>query len=227
MEQLNMENPKNEQVYEKPSLFGVIWSPIEQFEKIRNRPTIWIPLLVVSILSFFGTYLTFNQMDVNSILGDAGMSFSDQEMEMITDVVKIIGAIVGLISPIIASLITATIYLIISKIASSKVTFKALFSMTIFIMLISAIGSIVNALIMLALGEESLYMVTSLASVMDSDNAVLGSIELFSIWGVILAAFGLQKVAGLSKSLSWSTTIVIFFIGLFFSYIGSLANGTM
>ena len=35
---------------EKPSLLGTIWSPGEQFERIRERPKVWGPLAIIALL---------------------------------------------------------------------------------------------------------------------------------------------------------------------------------
>ena len=48
----------------KPSLLGMIGSPVEQFEKIRNRPIIWLPMLIVTLFTVIGTLLSFMSMDL-------------------------------------------------------------------------------------------------------------------------------------------------------------------
>ncbi|MCY8110811.1 toxin SDP protection protein YknW, partial [Bacillus spizizenii] len=42
---------------EKPSLFGVITSPSVQFERIRERPAVWGPLLIVAAIIIVGAVL--------------------------------------------------------------------------------------------------------------------------------------------------------------------------
>ncbi|WP_229078661.1 hypothetical protein [Bacillus paralicheniformis] len=41
----------------KPSLFGIITSPVRQFERMRERPAIWLPMIIVLTLSAFSVYL--------------------------------------------------------------------------------------------------------------------------------------------------------------------------
>ncbi|WP_042346885.1 Yip1 family protein [Bacillus massiliigorillae] len=222
MEQNNVENPKKEVSGAKPSIFRIIWSPVEQFEKIRNRPTFWIPLLIVTVLSVVGTYFSISQMDYSEILGE---TVPADQMDTVMTVSKIFGAVASVFAPIIALLISAAIYLLIAKIAGSEVTFKQLLSMKTFIMLISAVGLILNGLISIIIDTRPDNMITSLAGVMGSENAVLGSIELFTIWGVVLTAIGLQKVAQFSKGLSWTISIAFYLISIGFTYVSSIISG--
>ena len=41
-----------------PSIWGMIWSPTEQFERIKERPKIWGALAIVTVLFVIGMYLT-------------------------------------------------------------------------------------------------------------------------------------------------------------------------
>lgn len=208
---------------EKPSLLGMIWSPAEQFLKIRQRPTIWLPLILISILFTIGTYLTVSTIDYSSLFGEE-IGLSAQEVEIAATFTKVISIVVGFFTPVFIILITSVIYLVICKIAKSDVKFKHLFSMTTYITFISTLGLLLNGLISMAIGGESIYMYTSIAGVLGTDNAVLGAIELFSIWGTILTAIGLQKVAKLSKGLSWGVTITFFVLGLLMSWLGMLLD---
>ncbi|MGM9923188.1 MAG: Yip1 family protein [Bacillus sp. (in: firmicutes)] len=207
---------------EKPSLFGIIWSPVEQFEKIRNRPRIWIPLLIVSALYVIGTYFSISQLDYTELLGDAVPA---EQLDMAVMVGMITGMIASLFTPILSILISSAIFMLIAKIAASDVSFKQLFSMNTYISLIGALGLVLNGLIGMAIGKSFELSITSLAGVMGSQNAVLGAIELFTIWGTILTAIGLHKVAGLSKGLAWTVTIVFFLISLGFAYITTALSG--
>ncbi|MEH6945337.1 Yip1 family protein [Bacillus sp. JJ722] len=222
MEQNNVNNPKNEVVASKPSLFGIIWSPVEQFEKIRNRPTIWIPLLIVTVIYVIGTYFSISQMNYSELLGDA---IPADQMEIVMTVSKIVGAVASVFVPIIMILISSALYLLVAKIAGSKVTYQQLLSMKTLIMLISAIGLIFNGLFNITINNESDYTITSLAGVLGSDNVMFGSVELFTIWSVVLTAIGLQKTAQLSKGLSWTVSIAFYLISLGYTYVSSIIAG--
>lgn len=54
---------------ENPSLLGMFTSPGQQFERIREKPKIWVPLIIVSILYVFGTIFMALSMDESILAG--------------------------------------------------------------------------------------------------------------------------------------------------------------
>ena len=206
----------------KPSILGILWNPTEQFERIKERPRIWGALGIVIVLFVIGMYLT----SLGPIPGLEGIP----EEELAT--FKLIGTIsmivMGVLTPIIGALIGTLIYFLIAKIARSEVSFKQLFSMNIYIMIISALSIVINGIGIALLGGTADTMYTSLGSIISVEGAMGGlfnSLELFTIWGVILTALGLVKVANFSKGLAWTIAIVFFAIGVIFSMIAAGFSG--
>ena len=54
---------------------------------------------------------------------------------------------------------------------------------------------------------------------------VLGTFDLFLIWGWILAAIGLQKVGKLSGGSAWTIVLILTLIGLTFRVVSALFSG--
>ena len=52
--------------------------------------------------------------------------------------------------------------------------------------------------------------------------ALLGSIDFFAIWGWILAAIGLQKIAKISSGAAWTVVLIVALIKIGFTVIGAL-----
>lgn len=207
----------------KPSLLGMFTSPGEQFEKIKQTPKIWLPLLIVSIFYVVGMTLMALSMDA-SILIEQGVP--EDQVDLVLGITKVTVVVFGILTPIIGVLISSTIHLIITKIASSPVTFKQLFSMNTYIAVIGAAGIILNTAIRYAIGGNPEIYVTSLAGLLNQEKVgVLGSFEVFAIWTMIVTAIGLHKTAQLSKGLAWTIAIVFFLIGIGFALIGSLLQG--
>ena len=208
-----------------PSIWGMIWSPTEQFERIKERPKIWGALAIVTVLFVIGMYLTS--------LGDPmvieGMpEIPEEELAAVSMFTTVTMIITGFFTPIFGVLIATVIYLIIAKIARSEVSFKQLFSMNTYIMMISALSMILNGIGVALLGGTAGTMYTSLGSLIGAEGtmgALLTSIEVFAIWGMILQAIGLQKVANFSKGLAWTIVIVFFAIGIIFTMIGAAFSG--
>ncbi|MED4532761.1 Yip1 family protein [Metabacillus fastidiosus] len=212
-------------VEKKPSLFGMIFSPSEQFERIRERPVIWIPFIIVTLIGLAAAVIGVLGIDSSAQINQLGLPAEEAaEIEASMKVGMIIGGI--FLAPI-AVLFSTVIYFAIAKIAKSEVTFKKMLSLNIFIYFIAGIGQLINTAIIVAINGDPKIMLTSLNSFAGADGAlggILSSIEIFGIWTTILSALGLHKVAGLSKTASWTIAIVIFIIGLIFGAIGGAAN---
>lgn len=205
---------------EKPSLLGMIMEPRKQFERIKDNPKIVIPLVVVTVLTIIGMLLMMSQMD---FIGEDPefANMGPDELMIITIFAQITFAITGLFTPAISILISACIFFVIAKIVKLEVSFKQLFSMATFVYIISLLGLIVNAVAFFGMSnpDPELYL-TSLNSIIQADGALgafLVAIEIFTIWGLVLSAMGLQIVGKFSKGLSWGIVIGMFVIMTGFS----------
>ncbi|MEH7436477.1 Yip1 family protein [Neobacillus drentensis] len=208
---------------EKPSLFGMFTNPVQQFERIKENPKIWVPLIIVSIIYAIGTIFMALSMEASTLI-DQGVP--EDQVDLILTFTKVSVAVTGILSPIFGVLISSAIQLAIAKIASSPVTFKQLFSMNTFIMIIGATGLVLNMVIRYTIGGNFEVYITSLAGLLNQDKAgFLGSIEVFGIWTLILTALGLHKTGQFSKGLAWTIAIIFFLIGIGFGLIGTLLQG--
>ncbi|MCQ6276200.1 YIP1 family protein [Bacillus sp. V3B] len=206
-----------------PSLLGMFWSPGEQFERIRQKPLIWIPLMIVTILYIVAYTILAMSLKAEDLMLP-GMTLA--EAEMVVAISKVTTAVSGFFAPILTILISSIIYLIIVKIAKKDTTFKQLFSMNTYIIMIGAVGILLNYLIIAATGESRTGTTfTSLAGLFNSQSSVLGTFELFSIWQSILTAIGLHKVGQLSKATSIIIVILFFLFSLGIAALGSVLSG--
>ncbi|OCA83075.1 hypothetical protein A8F94_18235 [Bacillus sp. FJAT-27225] len=206
-----------------PSLIGIITSPVETFERIRKKPKIWVPLLIVTVIEVLAMWLMGRLLKPSDL---AGQGIPDQDLGMAVEFTKytMIGS--GAITPILTVLVSSAIYLAIAKIAGSPVSFKQLFSMNTYLVFVTSIGHLLNMIIGNLIGTSYDTHVTSLAGLLGKDGAgVLAAIEVFTIWSTILTAIGLHKVAGLSKWLSWTVAIIFFLLGILLAVVGSMVPG--
>jgi hypothetical protein len=91
-------------------------------------------------------------------------------------------------------------------------------------MFIYVLGELLNGILTPLLNGDGMTYITSLASIVDAEGATLGllrSIEVFTIWGVILSAFGLHIVGNLSKRAAWIISIVFYVLFAIISIIGA------
>lgn len=208
---------------ENPKLLGMFTNPGVQFERIKQSPKIWVPLIVISILYVIGMTFMALSLDAATLI-EQGVP--EDQIELVLTITKVTVAITGIITPILGVLISSAIQLAIARIASSSVSFKQLLSMNTFIMVIGAAGLILNMAIRYAIGGNPEIYITSLAGLLNQEKAgVLGSIEVFGIWSVILTALGLHKTAQFSKGLAWTIAIIFFLVSVGLGLIGTLLQG--
>lgn len=216
-------NGSSELVQGKPKLFGMIMNPREQFERIRERPVVWLPLLIVTVLTVIGLSMMAAGIDFMDQPGLEGIPA--EELQMIETISKITFIVIGIISPAFAILISTVIYLVVAKIAHKEVGFKQLFSMNTYIYIISVLSMIINGIAFMVVGNASEdTMFTSLNSIVNASGAtgaLLNMIEVFSIWTLILNAIGLQLVGTFSKKLAWGVVIAVFLITVSFMMISA------
>ena len=155
-----------------------------------------------------------------------GVTVPKEVIPILEALVPIMIVLISVAAPLLGVLVATVIHLLVSKIASITVTFKQLFSMNTYIMLISSIGVVITGIVLVIAGNsldpESFSF--SLGSIINAEGALgvlLGRLELFTIWTLILTAIGLQKVAGFSKGLAWVITLIFPFIGLIFAIPGA------
>lgn len=200
---------------EKPSLFGMFLEPKKQFERLKDNPIILVPFIIIAVLTTIGMFVMMSQIDF--IAQDPELAnMGEDELMFVTIFTQVIFVITGILAPAVSILVSSFVYFIVAKIAKSEVSFKQLFSMNTFIYIISILGIFVNALAFFAVDNPNpdVYL-TSLNSMVEADGALgvlFTSIEIFSIWNIILTAIGLQIVAKFSKGLSWGLVIGIFVI---------------
>ncbi|WP_243292299.1 Yip1 family protein [Bacillus sp. FJAT-47783] len=208
--------PNNETTVklEKPKLLGIITSPGETLDRIRQNPKVLVPLLVVMALTTIATFISFSTVDFVAVGIEQGMSQEEAEvMNVIMSTSFIVG---GLLVAPFSLLISTLIYLAVTKIAGTGAKFKQLFSFSTYVFFISSIGALLNSVIAYSVGvsvEEANF--TSLNGVVGAEGAVgalLSYLELFAIWGTVISAMGLERVGGLSKKAAWTVAIIFFVI---------------
>ncbi|WJV30837.1 YIP1 family protein [Rossellomorea sp. AcN35-11] len=117
-------------------------------------------------------------------------------------------ALSGLATPLFNILVTSVVFYVISKFIKKSVTFRQLFSMNTYVMMIGVIGLLLNSLILHTFDIDGIQTVTSLASF--GDSPMLSKIEVFAIWQTVLTGVGLYYVANFSKVQSWVITSLLF-----------------
>lgn len=199
----------------KPSLFGIILSPTVQFERMKQKAPIALPLIIMLLLTAISgalaSYVSLkNPMIKNSeamtMLADLGIS-PVVTVGIAAGGALFVGAFVFFIS--------AAFYKVCLVILGNDTPFSKLLSVVIFTSIISTLGIFVNGAIALAIGEYELTF-TSLAPLFSNKIlfAIAANIDIFNIWYYVVMAIGLQTVAGLSKNKAIILVIIVLLIGI-------------
>jgi hypothetical protein len=207
----------------KPSLFGMITSPSVQFERMKDKPPIALPLILMLLLM--------------GILG-AGSAYIDlknpiyQDTEMMVDfevplgVTLGMGAGVTLIGGAIAIFISAAFYKVCMVILGNDTTYRKLLGVVVYSGIISVLGLFVNLIIALATGGyEPNY--TSLAPLVTDKtaHAIAANFEIFNIWYYVVMVLGLNIVAGLGKNKAVVLVVIVFLLGVGISSLSGFLPG--
>lgn len=100
------------------------------------------------------------------------------------------------------------------------------------------VSSIANFIILLMKPAEEIDIATSQRGLVNANptlffggketpvlTTIISSLDVFVIWGLILAAIGLRKVSGISKGSAWAIALILFLFGLTLRVISAFING--
>lgn len=207
----------------KPSLLGLFSNPSEQFERLRERPVIGIPMVIVFLMMMAGTVLSVAGTDFAAEIEEYGGAVVDlQTVEVMGWIFGIIGTIFNFLAVIFLG---ALIYWVCAKIAGSSAKYKQMLSMALFTSFISVFGMVIHGFVVFFTDVDPKMVVTSLKSLIPAEEpvaSILAPFEVFGIWTFVLLAIGFQNVAGLSKKASWTITIILFALIVLFSFLGGV-----
>ncbi|WP_129727588.1 Yip1 family protein [Ectobacillus funiculus] len=211
---------------EKPSLWGVITSPSLQFERMKQKAPIGLPMLLMAVL--YGVIGALSAYFVASSPEIAGQMPADmpEEAQFFTSAifVAIMGGAGALIGIPLLFLITALFYKICMMIMGNDTSYKKLLSLSIYTSVIGVLGGFLNALLMAIFGGLDVQY-TSLAPLFEAGtmlHSIGSAFEVFSIWGLVVTAIALQKTAGLRKGQAITLVVIFFAISLGFSILGGV-----
>ena len=220
-------------------LTGTLLSPGETFADVSRKPT-WIAPMIIAILTVLAATLFFQwrvhpdwdsifRTQIQKRLQSTNQSLTEEQMQQQLSISKTIAKF----SPIIAAVFTPIIYVILAGIFAlglmfiqAKTTFKKILSVVAWS---SAAISIVATVVMMASlmirDQESLRSIdptqasgivpTNVAAFLPSGTsavikAVAGSLDIFTIWTLILLTIGFAAIAGSRKITTRKTATVVF-----------------
>jgi hypothetical protein len=227
-------------------LYGALLSPGETFTDVNRKPTIIAPLLIaigltVAATMFFSWRVNpdwerFAREAIKKQEANSGQTIPPDQAEA-----QVKGTVmVGKIFPLIAAAITPIGYVIYAGVLAlgmmliqAKTTFKKILSVVLWSnCAVALIGVVVLAASLMARDRESLSQInpmepgnitaTNLSILLPEGASTVvktlaGSIDLFTIWLLVLLSIGLAAVAGSRKIKTSKTATLVF--GIWFVWI--------
>jgi hypothetical protein len=216
-------------------IIGVIFSPDATMASIAKRPDWVVPLVIIVVLALANGVLTASRIDFGAPAREAMAQNKNLSQEQIDRAERMsvgIGKVAKFIGPVIAViiiLIVAGALLLTVRLFGGEGDFKQAFAVTCYGWIPNLLQGVVLTIIIFAKGATNINP-QSLATMVRSSPAflvdmktqpmafaLLSSLDLFTIWVVVLLVIGFAYVGRISKTKSagavvslWVVTILLF-----------------
>lgn len=200
-------------------LVGVLTSPTNTFRSIGEKPTWVAPLLVLILLGLATSAMMSGKMDWGEITRDSiearGQEIPEDQLEGIIDFQEKAGPIFMYVGSLVGQpalfLVIALVFMVLFKTLGGEVTFLKSFSVVLHSMMPRAVMALLSIPVILGKSEfgfEQLktgsLLTSNLGALAPEDAsssmvALLSSIDVFSIWVLVLLVIGFGTVAKVSR----------------------------
>lgn len=247
-EMIKKEEPEMSEV---ATLFNIFIEPGKTFEDLRKKPRFILASLIIAILatSFaFGLYYKigddgFRRFALEQVnKSPQADSLTVEQKNNAVDLQMTIGKVVRFAMPIFIIIVIAIgslLYWLGGKAFGGNGNYLHAISVWVYSSLPPAIvGSVANLIVFVFKSADEIDIVTSQRGLIQANPSflingkampvlatLLSVIDLFAIWGWILASIGLQKTNKISSGSAWAITIILALIGIALRVVGALFSG--
>jgi hypothetical protein len=210
------------------TLTGIFIEPTRTFEALRARPRFLVAAIIIVVLSIAVTFLVLNKIDYAAFMRDQitkGPRGDQMTPEQIDTAVGFwtgpIGKVVIYVLPVFAATAVfaagGALYLLGSMLMGGVIRYKQAVSVWTYSSFAPAVlGSIAAVIVVLLTPAEDInpsqpggIVRANLGVILPHGSspalaALLGSFDLFTFYGLFLAALGLRKVGKMSSGAAWT-----------------------
>lgn len=247
-EQISVEQP---QMSETATLVNIFFEPGDTFEDLRRKPRFILAMVIVSLLITaygFGLYYKVGDQGIRQFIleqiekSPQASAMSSEQKSGAVDMQVTISKVVRFAMPVFIAIflfIGGLLYWAASKAFGGAGTLFHGISVFIYSSLPpTVVAMIANFLVLAFKSADEIDLATSQRGVIHANPAyfidgkaspvlatLVGTIDLFMIWGWVLAAIGLRITNRISSASAWGIVIIFALIGIFFRVIGAFFSG--
>ena len=212
---------------------GALFAPNETFKEIAAKPDFGIPLAILLIVGFISALIIAQHVDFGAATREAleaqGREMSAEDMEQAVRIGSAFGKAFTYFSPLISAIffvVIAGILLLAFRMFGGEGNFKQSFSVTLYAWFPQLIKGILMTIIIMTRKDVP---ADQLANIVMSNpgflvdpkqqavlHALLSSIDVFTIWTLVLFIIGFSFVSRMTKAKSaaivvslWIVTVII------------------
>lgn len=250
-EQIQAEEKEEAEMSEVATVANVFFEPGRTFEDLRKKPRFIIAFVILAVLTTafvfaFQTKIGEDQMRrfirTQQEQSAQMQSATEEQKQQAVDIGMTIQKVVTFAFPVfmaIGFLIGGLIYWGGMKAMGGSARFTHGLSVFVYSSLPPGlVSSVANFIILFMKPAEEIDIATSQRGLVSANptlffggketpvlTTIISSLDVFVIWGMILAAIGLRKVSGISNGSAWAIVLILFLIGLAFRVISAFING--
>jgi hypothetical protein len=224
-------------------IIGVLFSPDATFASIARRPDWVVPLLFILILSLANGIVLSSRIDFGAPAREAmaqNKNMTQEQMDRAEKMSVGMGKVAKFIAPVIAIivlLIVAGALLLTIRLMGGEGDFKQAFSVTCYAWIPNVLQAIVLTIIVLAKGATGInpqafptMVRSSPAFLVDMKTqpmafALLSSLDLFTIWVLVLLIIGFAYVGRVSKAKAAVAVLSLWAVTILFKLVPAALQG--
>lgn len=227
------------------TLANIFFEPGETFAALRARPRFLVAALLILAMILLVTVLLMQKVNFGEFIANqmenspqtAQMS-PEQKAQAVAFWTGPFGKVVTYVIPVVGVTVIfaagAAIYMLGVMLMGGKLSYKQALSVWVYSSLPPAVlGTILSIIILMLKPAEEIDLnksgaglaVTNLGALINPASPVLRAalswFDLFTFYGMFLAALGLRKVGKISSGAAWTIVIAMWLCGVVYSVAGA------
>jgi hypothetical protein len=223
------------------TLTGIFFEPGRTFEALRARPRFLVAAIITAVALLAFTALLFQRVDYDQMIRQtiesspqAEQMSPEQKEAAISMQTKPVFKALNYVSPLIGVpiflAVGGVIYMLGTIVMGKKIGYKQAISVWTYSGLPPVLlGTLANIILLFVKTLDPADAASARSGLVHANLGILfdraahpvlvslfGALDLFAIYGLVLAVIGLRKMGRLSAGAAWTVVLTVFLIGVLF-----------